>query len=304
MEVVRLAGYSEEEKLEIARRYQVPKQLKEAGLSPQTCALSDDALRLIISRYTREAGVRQLERAIGRVMRKIALKTAEGTPCAVAIEKAALEKAEITELLGPERFSPEEARKDVPAGVATGLAWTEAGGDVLYIEAALLKDGKGLSLTGQLGDVMQESAKTAQSYIWSHSGQFGIDQSMFKRYGVHVHVPAGAIPKDGPSAGVTMTTALASLYTHLPVRSDTAMTGEVTLSGLVLPVGGIKEKVLAARRLGIRRVIIPKQNEKDLRDLPADARAEMEFVFAGHVHEVLRAAIPGIANSGLIPMAA
>jgi ATP-dependent Lon protease len=299
MEIVRLAGYSEEEKLEIARRYQVPKQLKEAGLSSDTCAIGDDALRLIISRYTREAGVRQLERAIGRVMRKIALKTAEGAPCAVAIGKD-----EVTELLGPERFSSEEARKDVPPGVATGLAWTEAGGDVLYIEAALLKDGKGLSITGQLGEVMQESAKIAQSYVWSHSGEFGIDQSLFRRYGVHVHVPAGAIPKDGPSAGVTMTTALTSLYTGLPVRTDTAMTGEVTLSGLVLPVGGIKEKVLAARRLGIRRVIIPRQNEKDLRDLPEDARQEMEFVFAGHVHEVLRAAIPGIGRKGSIPLAA
>jgi ATP-dependent Lon protease len=299
MEVVRLAGYSEEEKLEIARRYQVPKQLKEAGLSTDICALSDEALRVIISRYTREAGVRQLERAIGRVMRKVALKVAEGTPGAAAIQKE-----ELVDLLGPERFSPEQARKKVPAGVATGLAWTEAGGDVLYIEGALLKDGKGLSLTGQLGDVMQESAKTAQSYIWSHAEEFHIDQSMFRRYGIHVHVPAGAIPKDGPSAGVTMTTALTSLYTGLPVRSDTAMTGEVTLSGLVLPVGGIKEKMLAARRLGIKRVIIPKQNEKDLRDLPEDARAEMEFIFAEHVHEVLLAAIPGIAERGLVLVAA
>jgi ATP-dependent Lon protease len=299
MEVVRLAGYSEEEKLEIARRYQVPKQLKEAGLSADVCALSDEALRLVISRYTREAGVRQLERAIGRVMRKVALKVAEGSSGPVEINKE-----ELTDLLGPERFSPEQARKNVPAGVATGLAWTEAGGDVLYIEGALLRDGKGLSLTGQLGEVMQESAKTAQSYIWSHAAEFGIDQSMFRRYGVHVHVPAGAIPKDGPSAGVTMTTALTSLYTGLPVRSDTAMTGEVTLSGLVLPVGGIKEKMLAARRLGIRRVIIPRQNEKDLRDLPEDARSEMEFILAEHVHEVLQAAIPGIKEQGLLPVAA
>jgi ATP-dependent Lon protease len=299
MEIVRLAGYSEDEKLEIARRYQVPKQLKETGLSTDVCTLTDDALRLIITRYTREAGVRQLERSIGRVMRKLALKAAEGSTEAAIVDQGA-----VADLLGPERFSPEEARKDVPPGVATGLAWTEAGGDVLYVEAALLKDGKGLSITGQLGDVMQESAKTAQSYIWSHSDQFAIDQAFFRRYGVHIHVPAGAIPKDGPSAGVTMTTALASLYTGLPVRGDTAMTGEVTLSGLVLPVGGIKEKVLAARRLGIQRVIIPKQNEKDLRDLPADAREEMEFIFAGHVQEVLRAAIPGIAKRGLIPIAA
>jgi ATP-dependent Lon protease len=299
MEVVRLAGYSEEEKLEIARRYHLPKQLKEAGLSKDLCVLSDDALRVIISRYTREAGVRQLERAIGRVMRKAALKVAEGNPGAVEISKE-----ELPDLLGPERFSPEQARKDVPAGVATGLAWTEAGGDVLYIEAAMLKDGKDLSLTGQLGDVMKESAKTAQSYIWSHAREFSIDESMFRRYGVHVHVPAGAIPKDGPSAGVTMTAALTSLYTGLPVRSDTAMTGEVTLSGLVLPVGGIKEKMLAARRLGIRRVIIPKQNEKDLRDLPVDARDEMEFILAEHVQDVLRAAIPGFRAQGRMQIAA
>jgi ATP-dependent Lon protease len=302
MEVVRLAGYSEEEKLEIARRYQVPKQLKEAGLSADTCVLSDEALRVVISRYTREAGVRQLERAIGRIMRKVALKVAEGNPGAVEINAAVeIKKEELADLLGPERFSPEQARKNVPAGVATGLAWTEAGGDVLYIEAALLKDGKGLSLTGQLGEVMQESAKTAQSYIWSHAGEFSIDQSLFRRYGVHVHVPAGAIPKDGPSAGVSMTTALTSLYTGLPVRTDTAMTGEVTLSGLVLPVGGIKEKMLAARRLGIKRVIIPKQNEKDLRDLPSDARQEMEFILAEHVHEVLRAAIPGFHVGQALP---
>jgi ATP-dependent Lon protease len=299
MEVVRLAGYSEEEKVEIARRYQVPKQLKESGLPAESCVLSDEALRRVISRYTREAGVRQLERAIGRIMRKLALKAAEGIA-----GPAEIGEQELTDLLGPERVSPEEARKDVPAGVATGLAWTEAGGDVLYIEAALLKDGKGLSLTGQLGEVMQESAKIAQSYIWSHAGDFRIDQAMFRRYGVHLHVPAGAIPKDGPSAGVTMTTALTSLYTGLSVRSDTAMTGEVTLSGLVLPVGGIKEKMLAARRLGIRRVIIPKQNEKDLRDLPDDARNDMEFILAGHVHEVLRAAIPGISEQNLLLVAA
>ena len=300
MEVVRLAGYSEEEKLEIARRYQVPKQLKEAGLSNEVCVLSDDALRVVISRYTREAGVRQLERAlVGRVMRKLALNVAEGKPGAVQIDKE-----ELADLLGPERFSPEQARKDVPAGVATGLAWTEAGGDVLYIEAALLRDGKDLLLTGQLGDVMKESARTAQSYIWSHANEFSIDQSMFRRYGVHVHVPAGAIPKDGPSAGVTMTTALTSLYTGLPVRSDTAMTGEVTLSGLVLPVGGIKEKMLAARRLGIRRVIIPKQNEKDLRDLPADAREEMEFILAEHVQDVLKAVIPGFSAQSRLRVAA
>jgi len=291
MEVVRLAGYSEEEKLEIALRYQLPRQLKEAGLTAEQCLITPEALRLIITRYTREAGVRQLERAIGRVARKVALRHAEGKTDAFSITPDNL-----ADLLGPEKLSPEQARRDVPAGVATGLAWTEAGGDVLYIEAVLLRDGKGLSLTGQLGSVMQESAKTGQSYVWSHADELGIDQALFRRYGAHVHVPAGGIPKDGPSAGVTMVTALTSIYTGLPVRSDTAMTGEVTLSGLVLPVGGIKEKVLAARRLGIRRVILPKANEKDLRELPAPVREEMEFIFAEKVGQVLTAAIPGIGT--------
>jgi ATP-dependent Lon protease len=291
MEIVRLAGYSEEEKLEIAQRYQVPRQLKESGLTQEQCAISEDALRAMISRYTREAGVRQLERTIGRVARKIALRHAEGNT-----EPAAIGQAELTDLLGPERFSPEQPRQDVPPGVSTGLAWTEAGGDVLYIEAVLLRDGKGLSITGQLGSVMQESAKAAQSYVWSHAEDFHIDRELFRRYGAHVHVPAGAIPKDGPSAGVTMVTALTSLYTGLPVRLDTAMTGEVTLSGLVLPVGGVKEKVLAARRLGIKRVILPKQNQKDLRDLPQDVRDEMEFIFAADVREVLHAAIPQLGQ--------
>ena len=291
MEVVRLAGYSEEEKLEIAKRYQLPRQLKEAGLSAEQCVLTPEALRLIITGYTREAGVRQLERAIGKIARKVALRHAEGKT-----EEFRITAENLPDLLGPQKISPEQARRDVAAGVATGLAWTEAGGDVLYIEAVLLRDGKGLSLTGQLGNVMQESAKTGQSYVWSHADDLGIDQALFRRYGVHVHVPAGGIPKDGPSAGVTMVTAMTSLYTGLPVRSDTAMTGEVTLSGLVLPVGGIKEKMLAARRLGIKRVIIPKANEKDLRDLPEPVRAEMEFIFAEKVGEVLQAAIPGIGK--------
>ncbi len=191
-------------------------------------------------------------------MRKVALKFAEGLqtgPFTVSAD-------ELVEMLGPEPFNPEEARRDLPPGVATGLAWTETGGDVLYIEGTLLPDGKGLTMTGQLGEVMQESAKAAQSYIWSHAGDFDIDPALFQNSGVHVHVPAGAIPKDGPSAGVTMTTALTSLYTRLPARSDTAMTGEVTLTGLVLPIGGIKEKVLAARRAGIHTVIMPKATRR------------------------------------------
>ncbi len=290
MELIRLPGYSEEEKIEIARRYQVPRQVKEVGLNEAQLSFEDAAIRAIISLYTREAGVRQLERAIGKVARKTALRFAEGRTEPLAIDPAA-----VSDLLGPAKFSPEHARKTLPAGVATGLAWTEAGGDVLYIEATLLPDGRGMTLTGQLGDVMQESARAAQSYLWSHADELGIDRSLFRRYGVHVHVPAGAVPKDGPSAGVTMTTALASIYTKMPVPPGTAMTGEITLTGLVLPVGGIKEKVLAARRAGIRRVILPRENEKDLRDLPEPVRSEMEFIFAEKIEDVLKAVLPPLA---------
>jgi ATP-dependent Lon protease len=291
MELLRLAGYSEEEKLEIAKRYLLPKQLQETGVTADQCSIGDETLRWIISRYTREAGVRQLERAIGRVARKIALRFAEGKN-----ESCIVRPDDLADMLGPEPFTQEQARRELPAGVATGLAWTETGGDVLYIEATLLPDGKGLTLTGQLGEVMQESAKAAQSYIWSHAGDFEIDPSLFKNAGVHVHVPAGAIPKDGPSAGVTMATALASLYSKLPARSDVAMTGEITLTGLVLPIGGVKEKVLAARRAGIRTVILPKGNQKDLRDLPEEVRNEMKFFFADRVEDVLRIAVPQLAE--------
>ncbi len=291
MELLRLAGYSEEEKLEIAKRYLLPKQLKETGLSAEQCTIPDDTVRWITSRYTREAGVRQLERAIGRVARKIALRFAEGNA-----ESCVVRPDDLIEMFGPEPFSQEQARRELPPGVATGLAWTETGGDVLYIEATLLPDGKGLTLTGQLGEVMQESAKAAQSYIWSHAGDFEIDPALFKNSGIHVHVPAGAIPKDGPSAGVTMATALTSLYTKLPARSDVAMTGEITLTGLVLPIGGVKEKVLAARRAGILTVILPKGNQKDLRDLPEHVRNEMKFIFAERVEDVLRAAVPMLGD--------
>jgi ATP-dependent Lon protease len=287
MEILRLAGYSEEEKLEIAKRYLIPKQLKETGLTAEQCTLPDETVKHIISGYTREAGLRRLERAIGTVTRKVALRFAEGNT-----ESVTVKPDDLADMLGPEPFNQEEARRNLPPGVATGLAWTETGGDVLYIEATLLPDGKGLTLTGQLGEVMQESVKAAQSYIWAHAGDFGIDPSLFKNAGVHVHVPAGAIPKDGPSAGVTMASALTSLYTKLPARSDIAMTGEVTLTGLVLPIGGLKEKVLAARRAGIRTVIMPKSNQKDLRDLPEDVRKEMQFLPAERVEDVLCAVIP------------
>src|SRR5215469_7056555 len=290
MEILRLSGYSEEEKTQIARRYLLPRQLKQAGLTAEQVVLEGEALKKLIESYTREAGVRRLEQVLARVIRKVAVRFAEANT-----ESVCITKEEVPELLGPEAILPEEARKELPPGVATGLAWTETGGDALYIEAAQLPQGKDLTITGQLGDVMQESAKTARSYLWSHASQFGLDATQFLSSGLHIHVPAGAIPKDGPSAGVTMTTALASLYSGLPMRNDTAMTGEVTLTGLVLPIGGVKEKVLAARRGGLKRVILPRGNQKDLRDLPEEVRKEMEFVFADRVADVLTAALPGLA---------
>ncbi len=291
MEVLRLPGYSEEEKMAIARQYLIPRQIREAGLTPEQCLIEDATVRAIIQRYTREAGLRQLERAIARVCRKVALRYAEGQAEPVRVTPEML-----PDMLGPERFFPEQLRKELPPGVATGLAWTETGGDVLYVEATLLPEGKGLTLTGHLGEVMQESAKAAQSFVWSHADELGIERSLFKDYGVHIHVPAGAIPKDGPSAGITMAVALASLYSRQPVRSDTAMTGEITLTGLVLPVGGLKEKILAARRAGIRRVIIPRPNQTDLRELPDEVRREMEFVPVERIEEVLAEAIPALAE--------
>ena len=291
MELLRLAGYSEEEKIEIAKRYLIPRQIKEAGLKPEDCVISDDALKAIIAQYTREAGVRQLERAIGRIARKTAVRHAEGRT-----EPVTIKREDLVTWLGPRRFSPEQARRQLPAGVATGLAWTETGGEVLYVEATLLPNGRGLILTGQLGEVMQESARAAQSYLWSHAEELGIDRDRFRKYGVHIHVPAGATPKDGPSAGVTMATALASVYTNYPARADIAMTGEITLTGLVLPIGGVKEKVLAARRVGIKRVILPRDNEKDLTDLPDPVVKEMEFIFADKIEDVLIAAIPQLGE--------
>ncbi|MGA7414356.1 MAG: endopeptidase La [Bryobacteraceae bacterium] len=294
MEILRLSGYSEEEKLQIARRYLIPRQLEQTGLTSDQIEFTDEGLKTVISSYTREAGLRRLERALGRIARKVTLRFAEGQT-----EKIIIKPEEVADLLGPEMYTPETMRKKLPAGVATGLAWTEAGGDVLFIESTLLPDGKGLTITGQLGEVMQESAKIAQSFIWAHAADLGVDPKVFKDNGVHVHVPAGAIPKDGPSAGVTMTTAMTSVYTGLPARNDVAMTGEVTLTGLVLPIGGVKEKVLAARRAGINRVVLPQGNKKDLRDLPDHVRREMEFKFVERVNEVLEYMIPGLKMTPL-----
>ncbi|MDT5060663.1 MAG: ATP-dependent Lon protease [Acidobacteriota bacterium] len=286
MEVIRLAGYSDQEKLHIARQYLVPRQITENGLTEEQITITDEAIQLIAARYTREAGVRQMERTIGGIVRKAALKIAQGEA-----EKLMVDATDIKGYLGAPKFYPEEARKELPAGVATGMAWTEMGGEVLFIEATLLPGGSGLTITGQLGEVMQESARAARSYLWSHAAEFGIDPEMFKGYGVHLHVPAGAIPKDGPSAGVTITSALASLYTGRRVRPDTAMTGEITLSGLVFPVGGIKEKVLSAYRAGVRRIILPARNEGDLEDIPEDVRHQLEVVPVSRISEALDAAL-------------
>ena len=299
MEIIRLSGYTEEEKLHIAKRYLVPRQIREAGLSEEQLQFTDEALQGIISRYTREAGVRQLERNIGSVARKIALKVAQEKGDVFTVKAEDLE-----EYLGNEMFFHEMARQTLPPGVATGLAVTELGGEVLFIEATLLPRSKGLTLTGQLGDVMQESAKAALSYLWSHSDELGFDcGEKFENSGVHVHVPAGATPKDGPSAGVAIISALASLCSGRAVRSDTAMTGEITLSGLVLPVGGIKGKVLAARRSGMKRVVLPKKNEADLKDIPEEALRDLEVVLVERIGEMLpQTLMPSEDTRSTIPL--
>jgi ATP-dependent Lon protease len=292
MEIIQLAGYSDREKLNIAKEYLIPRQIKENGLSSEQLEITDDAVNLLTARYTREAGVRQLERTVGNLARKVALRVAQGQT-----EKVTITAAEVKGYLGAPRFYPEEARAELPAGVATGMAWTEMGGEVLFIEATLLPGGGGLTLTGQLGEVMKESAQAARSYLWSHATEFGINPELIKQNGVHVHVPAGAIPKDGPSAGVTMASAMASLYTGRKVRSDTSMTGEITLSGLVFPVGGIKEKVLAAHRAGIRRIVLPERNEADTEEIPEDVRRELEIIPAKYISDVLAAALEKEASA-------
>src|SRR6516165_5142864 len=274
MEIISLPGYTEEEKLEIARRYLVRRQLEANGLSPEQAEIDPEALRLTIKGYTREAGVRSLEREIGRALRHAAVQIAEGSA-----EKVAITAKDLTAVLGPPRFEGEIALRTSIPGVATGLAWTPVGGDILFIEATRVPGKGGLILTGQLGDVMRESVQAALSIVKNRAAAFGIDASRFEKSDIHIHVPAGAIPKDGPSAGVAMFMALVSLMTERTVRSDTAMTGEISLRGLVLPVGGIKEKVVGAHRAGIRRIMLPARNRKDYDDIPEIARKELEFIW-------------------------
>jgi ATP-dependent Lon protease len=286
MEIIQIPGYTQEEKLEIARRYLVARQMKENGLREGQLEITDAALAAIIRDYTREAGVRSLERQIGAVCRRAAVRIAEG-----GAQNVGIDEADLAEILGAAKFENEVALRTSVPGVATGLAWTPVGGDILFIEASRTNGSGKLILTGQLGDVMKESVQAALTLVKSRAASLGIDDAAFEKADVHVHVPAGAIPKDGPSAGVAMFTALASLFSERAARSDTAMTGEISLRGLVLPVGGIKEKVLAAMRAGIRRVLLPERNRKDLEEVPAEAKQKIEVVFLRDVDEAVRAVL-------------
>ncbi|MCP3445900.1 endopeptidase La [Bradyrhizobium sp. CCGUVB14] len=286
MELISLAGYTEEEKLEIAKRYLVRRQLEANGLTAEQAEIEPEALKLVVKGYTREAGVRNLEREIGKVFRHAAVQVAEGTTAKVVVTPN-----DIGTVLGQPRFEGEIAQRTSIPGVATGLAWTPVGGDILFIEASRVPGRGGMILTGQLGDVMRESVQAAMTLVKSKASQLGIDQSVFEKNDIHVHVPAGATPKDGPSAGVAMFTALTSLLTNRTVRSDTAMTGEISLRGLVLPVGGIKEKVVAAAAAGLKRVMLPARNKRDYDDIPKSARDKLEFIWLERVDEAIAAAL-------------
>ncbi|MGZ5088861.1 MAG: S16 family serine protease, partial [Usitatibacter sp.] len=286
MEVIQLPGYTAQEKLQIARRYLVARQLEAAGVKPEQVEIDDAALLAIIHDYTREAGVRNLEREIGNVIRNAAVRIAEGKEQSMKIGAP-----DLAAILGAGRFDAEVAMRTAIPGVATGLAWTPVGGDILFIEAARMPGSGKLILTGQLGDVMKESAQAALSLVKARSAQLGIPQELIDKSDIHVHVPAGATPKDGPSAGVAMFLAISSLLTGRAVRSDLAMTGEISLRGLVMPIGGVKEKVLAALRAGIKTVMLPERNRRDLEDIPADAREQLEFVWVDDVDKAMAAAL-------------
>ncbi len=288
MEIIQLSGYTQEEKLEIAKRYLVRRQLKANGLRPEQVEFADAALRRVISDYTREAGVRNLEREIGAVMRHAAVSIAAGQAAAIHIGAE-----EVPAILGAPRFENEVAMRTSVPGVATGLAWTPVGGDILFVECGRVPGAGRLILTGQLGDVMKESAQAAVTLVKGQAERLGIDPQVFEKSDLHIHVPAGAVPKDGPSAGVAIFTSLVSLLTQRTVRHDVAMTGEISLRGLVLPVGGIKEKTVAAARSGIRTVILPARNRRDLEDIPASAREALQLVWAERVEDVIAAAFEG-----------
>jgi len=286
MEVIQLSGYTNEEKLEIARKYLIPRQFEDNGLSAKTIEISDDAMLRIIGEYTKEAGLRNLEREIASICRKVARKVAEGK-----IELTRITRANVHSFLGAPKFLPEAEQEHHEIGVATGLAWTSAGGEILYVEASLSKGRGNLTLTGQLGDVMKESAQAAVSYARAHAKKLDIEEDFYQKLDIHIHVPAGAIPKDGPSAGITMATALISALTKRAVSRDVAMTGEITLRGRVLPIGGLKEKSLAAFRAGIKTIIIPERNEKDLDEIPKVLRRKLQWVLAESMSDVLKSAL-------------
>ena len=293
MDTIQLSGYTEEEKLGIAKRYLVPKQIAAHGLDLKRVSLSDEALRLVIREYTREAGVRNLERQLAALCRKSARQIAEGKA-----KKISIGEKQVREWLGPRRFAGEVRRRTAEPGVATGLAWTPAGGEILFIESTAY-EGKGrLTLTGQLGDVMQESAQAALSYARAHASELGIGDGWFAGHDLHLHVPSGAVPKDGPSAGITMATSIVSLATQRPVAGDLAMTGEITITGQVLPIGGLREKLLAAQRAEIKRVILPRENEPDLEDLPTETRQALTLIPVDSVSEVLEAALETASEAG------
>ncbi len=289
MEIIELTGYTEEEKLQIARRYLLKRQLQANGLTAEQVQISDEALRRVITDYTREAGVRNLERQIGGLLRNSAVTIASGDAQSVSIDAAAVER-----ILGPARFDSDVALRTSVPGVATGLAWTPAGGDILFIESSRVRGSGKLILTGQLGDVMKESAQAAVTLVKSQAERLGIDPTILDNSDLHIHVPAGAIPKDGPSAGVAIATSLASLLTQRTVRADIAMTGEISLRGVVMPVGGIKEKCVAAARAGIRTVILPARNRRDLDDIPESVRARLEFVWAEKIDDVFARAFESV----------
>src|SRR5688572_18674054 len=298
MEVIEIPGYTESDKLNIAKQYLVPRQLEANGLNPKQVRFKDEALRWIIESYTREAGVRNLERNIGSVARAIAAEIVSSTEEQGKTSRVVVDREYVTKVLGPRRFEPELAQRTSVPGVATGMAYTPVGGEILFIEATRLPGGKGsIILTGQIGDVMKESATAAFSLVRARALAMGIDPKLLAESDFHIHVPAGAIPKDGPSAGTAMFTAIASLLMNRSVRSDVAMTGEITLRGLVLPIGGLKEKTLAAKRAGIKQVIVPKRNEKDLPDIPDEVRSTLKFHFANNIDEVLAVALGAAAKA-------
>jgi ATP-dependent Lon protease len=287
MEILEIPGYTRNEKLAIARQHLIPKQIEEHGITKEQLVLDDKCVDIVIDHYTREAGVRTLERQIASIIRGVAVKIAEGdlTPRKIETED------QVREFLGAQRYTSDVAERTEEAGVATGLAWTSVGGEILFIEATRMYGSGKLQLTGQLGDVMKESAQAALSYVRTNAERFGISKDFLEKSDIHIHIPAGAMPKDGPSAGVTMFTSLVSMLTGIRVRHDVAMTGEITLRGRVLPIGGLKEKVLAAHRAGIKRVLIPERNKADLDEVPAEVKNDLEFIAVSKMDQVLEAAL-------------